>query len=76
MEYFPSNLAFAMTNSVFGVKELIHKFKQIVEGVEMLHQSGIVHRDLKPDNIMIVNKGNEQGPSVKIIDFSDSALMS
>jgi serine/threonine protein kinase len=41
--------------------------KQIVKGVQTLHELGIVHRDLKPDNILVENG---QFCQVKIIDFS------
>ncbi|GMR39097.1 hypothetical protein PMAYCL1PPCAC_09292 [Pristionchus mayeri] len=33
-------------------------FKQIVEGVEYLHDKNLIHRDLKPDNIIFVDEDN------------------
>jgi len=46
-------------------------FKQVLEGIEHLHNSrgddddiGIIHRDLKPANILINNNGE-----IKIVDF-------
>ena len=49
----------------------INIFRQILEGIEHLHNSrgvgediGIIHRDLKPENILI-NQDNE----IKIVDF-------
>ena len=40
-------------------------FKQILIGINSMHQSGSAHRDLKPDNIMLT----KENPSIKIADF-------
>ncbi|CUM64149.1 uncharacterized protein PRCAT00001741001 [Priceomyces carsonii] len=42
-------------------------FKQIVKGVDYIHQHGIVHRDLKPENFLIDIDGK-----IKIADFGYS----
>jgi 5'-AMP-activated protein kinase, catalytic alpha subunit len=39
-------------------------FKQLLNGVEHLHEIGIVHRDLKPENLLI-----DFGRTLKIVDF-------
>ncbi|KAL3229011.1 hypothetical protein RNJ44_02098 [Nakaseomyces bracarensis] len=41
-----------------------HIFKQILQGIEYLHDNSILHRDIKGSNILIDNKG-----SLKITDF-------
>ncbi|XP_038634864.1 myosin light chain kinase, smooth muscle-like isoform X2 [Scyliorhinus canicula] len=40
--------------------------RQILEGLQFMHQQNIVHLDLKPENIVCVNKN---GTLIKIIDF-------
>lgn len=39
-------------------------FRQIISGIEYLHQLGISHRDLKPENMLL-----DQEKSIKIVDF-------
>ena len=46
-------------------------FRQMVEGMEYMHNSGVVHRDLKPENLVLDHHYN-----LKIIDMGLSALES
>ncbi|KAG5360794.1 Serine/threonine-protein kinase hal4 [Yarrowia sp. B02] len=41
-------------------------FKQIIRGVNYMHDMGVAHRDLKPENILLTLKG-----TVKITDFGN-----
>lgn len=45
-------------------------FKQILDGVEYLHENGVCHRDLKPENLLLEKGSN----NLKIIDFGLSNL--
>ncbi|KHJ31407.1 putative calcium calmodulin dependent protein [Erysiphe necator] len=44
-------------------------FRQMVSGLEHLHENGIVHRDIKPENLLLT-KDNV----LKIADFGDSEI--
>ena len=46
--------------------EVVYYMKQILEGVEHMHQLKVLHLDLKPENIMIVRPDSKQ---IKLIDF-------
>lgn len=46
-------------------EEIVSIGKQILEGIEYLHEKGFLHRDLKPENFVI----NSQTLEVKIIDL-------
>lgn len=41
-------------------------FKQIVRGVNYMHETGVAHRDLKPENILLTTNG-----AIKITDFGN-----
>jgi serine/threonine-protein kinase len=48
--------------------------RQMLRGLEPVHQQGIVHRDLKPDNLFVLD-----GPSpqrIKILDFGVAKVLS
>ena len=50
--------------SVIGVSRLTLCLRQIMEGLEYLHQAGRVHRDIKPENLII-----DESDRLVIIDF-------
>lgn len=41
-------------------------FKQLMRGVEYLHEMGVAHRDLKPENLLLTTTG-----ALKITDFGN-----
>ncbi|KAF2680225.1 Pkinase-domain-containing protein [Lentithecium fluviatile CBS 122367] len=41
-------------------------FKQLMRGVEYMHEMGVAHRDLKPENLLLTQHG-----SIKITDFGN-----
>ena len=49
---------------VFNKAQLKYIFKEILQGLAFMHQSGVIHRDVKSENILIDSKGN-----VKFADF-------
>lgn len=42
-------------------------FKQLMRGVEYMHEMGVTHRDLKPENLLLTTHGN-----LKISDFANA----
>ncbi|KAH7009875.1 HAL protein kinase [Ilyonectria destructans] len=42
-------------------------FKQLMRGVEYIHEMGVAHRDLKPENLLLTAHGN-----LKISDFANA----
>jgi serine/threonine protein kinase len=53
-------------NSV-NVPEVFGYFRQILQGLEHVHEAGLIHRDLKPANIFLWGYG--KGKLIKIGDF-------
>jgi non-specific serine/threonine protein kinase/serine/threonine-protein kinase len=50
-----------------GIKDRLHLFMRVCEGVQHAHQKAIIHRDLKPSNILVVEVDGK--PLPRIIDF-------
>lgn len=65
-EYADNDLSGLLLNKQIeiNVAQCKHIFKQILLGIEYLHENGILHRDIKGSNILIDNKGQ-----LRITDF-------
>ena len=46
--------------------EVSNYMKQILEGIQHMHQQEVLHLDLKPENIMLIRPDSKQ---IKLIDF-------
>ena len=66
MEYAAGGELFDRIAPDVGLQEdLAHLyFRQLISGMEYLHQNGVAHRDLKPENLLLDSNGN-----LKIVDF-------
>lgn len=55
-----------LTAGKLEVAEADCYFKQLMRGVEYMHQMGVAHRDLKPENLLLTTSG-----ALKITDFGN-----
>jgi protein-serine/threonine kinase len=55
----------------FSLRDKNCLFKQVVRGVDYMHQHGIAHRDLKSENMLVTKDG-----CLKIADFGTSEVFS
>ncbi|RPB05759.1 Pkinase-domain-containing protein [Choiromyces venosus 120613-1] len=55
-----------LTAGKLDVAEADCYFKQLMRGVEYMHQMGVAHRDLKPENLLLTTNG-----ALKITDFGN-----
>jgi protein-serine/threonine kinase len=69
MEFCAAGDLFSLIQSEwpFEVDEANCFFKQLMRGVQYLHELGVAHCDLKPENLLLTETGN-----LKISDFSCS----
>jgi serine/threonine protein kinase len=50
-----------------------HIMRDVGRAIRAAHEVGIIHRDLKPDNVMLVDRGRDEGELVKVLDFGISS---
>lgn len=69
LEYVPGGSVTALLRNYGAFEEpLVRNFvRQILEGLDYVHERGIVHRDIKGANVLVDNKGG-----IKISDFGIS----
>ncbi|KAK6463884.1 kinase-like domain-containing protein [Scheffersomyces coipomensis] len=67
MEYCEYDFFNLVMSGLMEMNEVFCYFKQIINGVNFLHENGLSHRDLKLDNCVV----NKQG-ILKLIDFGSA----
>ncbi|XP_057766060.1 cyclin-dependent kinase G-2-like [Salvia miltiorrhiza] len=66
MEHMETDLRALIKGGGLAISQVKMLMKQLLQGVEFLHENGVMHRDLKPANLL-VNRGGEL--KLKICDF-------
>ncbi|KAI9315938.1 kinase-like domain-containing protein [Dichotomocladium elegans] len=69
MEYAPNDLFNLVMSGMMSREEIACCWRQLLQGLDYLHNIGIAHRDLKLDNLMLDHLG-----ILKIIDFGCSCV--
>ena len=59
-----------------SLSDVISLFRQVLRGLEHIHEQNLIHWDLKADNCLVVSNENSSGPRVKIIDVGNSRPLS
>jgi len=69
MEYCPGGDLYSRVRMAdkLSSKEANCFFKQLMRGIQYLHETGVAHRDLKPDNLLLTTRG-----TLKIADFGNA----
>jgi hypothetical protein len=55
------------------VARACHIMRDVGRAIRAAHEVGVIHRDLKPDNVMLVDRGRDEGELVKVLDFGISS---
>lgn len=69
MEFAPYDLFSVVMSGKMSRPEIYCVFRQIIDGVNYLHEMGLAHRDLKLDNCVMTTDN-----IVKLIDFGTAAV--
>ncbi|MFA6210790.1 MAG: serine/threonine-protein kinase [Candidatus Obscuribacterales bacterium] len=61
-------------NDPLPLPRALSVFAQAASGIGYAHSKGIIHRDIKPGNVMLLDRPDAGGATVKIVDFGIAKL--
>ncbi|KIG12604.1 Serine/threonine protein kinase PrkC, regulator of stationary phase [Enhygromyxa salina] len=75
MEFLTGRNLFEEVQTVgpMAVARSCHIMRDVGRAIRAAHEVGVIHRDLKPDNVMLVDRGRDEGELVKVLDFGISS---
>ncbi|GMH38468.1 hypothetical protein BSKO_06352 [Bryopsis sp. KO-2023] len=71
----PGQWWYRMRKSKKGDRLFKGILRELLLGIQAIHQANITHRDIKPENILLANNGEEKGGTdmhVRVIDFGSA----
>lgn len=74
MDFHPHTLQDYLSSEHNHIDSKIKMCIQTIESIMDIHKKKVIHRDFKPQNALIDYNTDKFNPTLKLIDFSESAI--